>query len=171
VRVRVDVTAPSWAPVDTVEIFANNTFDVPAPKGMQPQPLVPVLCFTSRMTPSARCQQAVGGARMLMTRLVRVGNGPNAPERFEASVDVVLDAAEVAARTRMGAQGRDFWLLARAFGNVGLFPVVPVLDEAVPTSELVENLQLDGRGIPALAFTNAVFVDVDGNGYKAPFAP
>ena len=31
--IHVEVTTAAWAPVDTVELFANATFDVPAPKG------------------------------------------------------------------------------------------------------------------------------------------
>lgn len=172
IPVHVDVTAPTWAPVDTVELFANSTFDVPLPKGMAPQPLVPLLCFTTRAMPSARCQAAVGGARpFTIFRTVETVAGVPSSARLEASIDVVVNAADVAARTRAGAQGRDFWILARAFGNVGLFPVIPVLDESVATSDLVETLPLDGRGVPALAFTNAVFVDVDGGGWRAPFSP
>jgi hypothetical protein len=30
---------------------------------------------------------------------------------------------------------------------------------------------LQGRGVPAEAFTAPVFVDFDGGGYRAPFAP
>jgi hypothetical protein len=30
---------------------------------------------------------------------------------------------------------------------------------------------LTGKGVPATAFTSPVFVDFDGGGYRAPFAP
>jgi len=171
IPVHVDVTAPPWAPIDTIELFANSTFDIPLPKGMEQQKLVPLLCFTTRATPSARCQAAVGGARPLTVRTVETVAGVAASARLEASIDAVVDAADVAARTRTGAQGRDFWILARTFGDVGLFPVVPVLDEPVSTTDLVEQKPLQGKGVPAFAFTNAVFVDVDGGGWRAPFSP
>jgi hypothetical protein len=164
--VHVAVTTPAWAPVDLVEVFANNTFDVPVPKGETPAPLVPALCFTSRTTPSARCRMAIGGARPMTVTAVG--------ERLEISVDAQVDPAALAARQRAGASGSDLWLVARASGDVGLFPVIPVaVDETVPIADLVDQglAALAGTGIPALAFTNPVFVDVDGGGWRAPFAP
>ena len=68
-------------------------------------------------------------------------------------------------------QGQDLWLVARTFGDVGLFPVITDGLSGVSTADLVDTFNLAGVGTPALAFTNAIFVDVDGGGWKAPFAP
>jgi hypothetical protein len=40
----------------------------------------------------------------------------------------------------------------------------------VPMADVVAG-KLTGRGVTPLAFTNPVFVDADGGGYRAPFAP
>ena len=45
-QIAIRVQTPTWAPVDTVEIFANATFDVPYPQGTTPAPPPPILCFT-----------------------------------------------------------------------------------------------------------------------------
>src|SRR5206468_9866330 len=89
---------------------------------------------------------------------------------------IVLDVNDVTpdqllALVRPGASGRDLWLVARATGQVGLFPVIS--QDIAPTVSIDDLIagQLTGIGVPALAFTNPVFVDVDGNGWRAPFAP
>jgi hypothetical protein len=81
--------------------------------------------------------------------------------------------ADVAAHERAGAQGKDFWLMARVTGLTGLWPVIPqaVDPSAVPVATLVAGTPLTNQGVPALAFTNPVFVDADGGGWRAPFAP
>ena len=161
--IHVEVTTPVWAPVDTVEIFANATFDVPTPKGATAT-MQPALCFSSRLMPSARCAAALGGVRPLVATTAG------------GKISIVIDANDVTpdqllALERAGGTGKDLWLVARATGQTGLFPVIPqAIDATVPVGELIDG-KLDGRGVPALAFTNPVFVDVDGNGWRAPFAP
>src|SRR6185312_15120561 len=49
--IHVEVTAAAWLAVDTVELFANATYDVPAPKGAPAPPMTPVVCFSTRATP------------------------------------------------------------------------------------------------------------------------
>jgi hypothetical protein len=169
--IHLAVQTPPWAPVDTVEVFANTTYDVPAgPDG--PAAMVPSLCFTSRATPSMRCAMALGGPRPLT--VTRVETVPGQPS--SARLEIVIDANDVtpdalAARQRAGAHGPDLWLVARASGDVGLFPVIPLrVDPSVSIADLVDRGDLAGRGVPALAFTNPIFVDVDGGGWRAPFA-
>ena len=153
------VVTSAWAPVDTVEIFANNTFDIPTPKGMDPAALVPAVCFTTRAVPTARCAMGLGGARAMTVTSVETVPGVAASARLEIAIDVTdVDA--------------DMLLVARATGDTGLFPIIPnAVDPTVPMTDLVDTLDLAARGIPALAFTNAIFVDVDGNGWKGPFQP
>jgi hypothetical protein len=157
--IHVSVQAPAWMPVDTIEVFANNTFEVPAPKGMDAAPLVPALCFTSKATPSMRCQMAIGGARPLTSMSVDVN---------DVTPDMLL------ARQRAGAQGSDLWLVARATGETALFPVIPIgVADGIAANDLVDQGlgALAGTGVPALAFTNPIFVDVDGGGWRGPFQP
>ena len=169
--VHVEAQAAEWAPFDTIELYANASFTIPPPAGQQPEPLLPLLCFTARATPSQRCTMAVGGARPLVVKREPVGAAGAA--RLHAVVDTSLIVADVAAHARAGAVGKDFWLLARATGLQGLWPVIPQAVDAsvVPVATLVAGTPLAGQGVPALAFTNPVFVDVDGGGWRAPFAP
>lgn len=168
--VHVDVQSPAWAPFDTIEIYANASFVVPTPQGQMPEPLIPALCFTSRATPSYRCGKAIGGAHPLTVTTKDLGNGFS---RLEASVDTSAVISQLLAQARPGASGQDLWLVARVTGQVGLYPVIPqaVDPTVVPVSDLVAGKPLAGQGVPSLAFTNPVFVDVDGGGWRAPFAP
>jgi hypothetical protein len=98
-------------------------------------------------------------------------------KRYEATVQVTLDAADIA--TRAGATGRDAWLVFRARGDRGIFPILlksdTVSDTTMPAllsgdmSAIATALR--GHGVPAEAITAPVFVDFDGQGYRAPFAP
>jgi hypothetical protein len=171
--IHVGVQSPGWMQVDTVEIFANNTFDVPPPKGATLEMAQPALCFTSRPTPNARCQAAIGGARPLTVKSVVTVAGVASSTRLEISIDVTDVTPEMlVAGQRAGAMGQDLWLMARATGGTALFPVIPIgIDPSIKISDLLAGASLAGTGVPALAFTNAVFVDVDGGGWRAPFQP
>ena len=171
IHVQVKVVTAAWAPVDTVELFANNTFDIPLPKGMAAQPIQPILCFTSKATPSARCQGAVGGARPLTAISTETVPGVAQSANLTITVTADLDPADVAARTRAGARGTDVWLLARVQGSQSLFPVIPNVDSTVPITDLVEKGAPTSGSTPSLAFTSPVYIDVDGNGWRAPFQP
>ena len=167
------VTSPGWAPVDQIEIFANSTFEIPVPKGKDPEPLLPALCFTARPKPSMRCAMAAGGPRPLVVKSVETVRGVAESRRLEILVeanDVTPDM--LLARQRAGATGKDLWLVARATGSGGLFPVIPAkVAPSVKPADLVEKMNLADVGVPALAFTHAVFVDVDGGGWRGPFQP
>lgn len=166
----VAASAPSWAAIDTIEIFANETFTIPTPKGMQPEPVSPALCYSSRTPAPARCASALGGVRPLVATLVE--DTPGQTAHWELVVDDTVDPTDLLARQRPGAKGKDLWLVARVTGDVGLYPMIPAgLDEMTPLAELVDSLDLSGRAVPALAFTNAIFVDGDGGGWRGPFQP
>jgi len=174
--IHVEVQSPDWMPIETIEVFANSTFDIPAPKGMETTPLQPALCFTSRTPATARCMGALGGARPLPSpTLVETVAGVASSVRREYLVEVTdVDVAQLAGLNRPGAVGQDLWLVARCLGDTGLFPMIPaqISGDTSPTL-LVDDLgtALVSNGIPALAFTNAIFVDVDGNGWRGPFQP
>jgi hypothetical protein len=69
-------------------------------------------------------------------------------------------------------------VVVRARGNRSIYPVL--LNGVLSTENLatlvagdpaqVEAL-LAGNGVPAAAFTAPIFLDLDGGGYRAPFAP
>jgi hypothetical protein len=97
-------------------------------------------------------------------------------QRFTATVQVTLDAADIA--TRAGATGKDAWLVFRARGGTGIFPILTqgAVDATTMPALMSGDLAtiraaLSGKGVPAEAVTAPIFVDFDGGGYRAPFAP
>jgi hypothetical protein len=53
-----------------------------------------------------------------------------------------------------------------------MFPTIPAgVDVKAATVDQLIAGNTQGIGVGALAFTNPVYVDVDGNGWRAPFAP
>jgi len=180
VQFDVSIFAADWAPFDTLEVFANSTPDrVGADDNTV---LVPLKCYTTRplasLDPKDPCMLAPLAPEAMTVSLANVSGGGSF-QRYEATVSVTLDSNDVAAGTRAGATGKDAWFVFRARGDRGIFPILPKLD-TVTTSTLPALLTGDratidaaliGHGVPAAAITAPVFVDFDGGGYKAPFAP
>lgn len=173
----VTLTSPDWAEFDTLEVFANTT---PDPVGKDDNTtLIPVKCFTSRplgsLMASDPCMLAnVPPAAMTVQLATVAGGGQH--KRFEATVTVTLSIADIA--TRSGATGTDAWLVFRVRGDRSIFPVLPTnaITDATKAAVLGGDFNtirtaLTGIGVPAEAFTAPVFVDFDGGGYRAPFAP
>jgi hypothetical protein len=115
----------------------------------------------------------LGGANTLTVTQVDAGNGF---QRFESSKTFAVTPGDIPSRT--GAVGQDAWIVARVRGDRAIYPLFVgnlVTPEAVSTfvngpSPELEAI-LSGGGRPAAAFTSPFFVDFDGGGYKAPFAP
>jgi hypothetical protein len=172
----VTITSADWAEFDTLEVFANSTPD--AVKSDDVTVLTPLKCWTSRdigaMAATDPCKTAPMAAEAMTVDLATMTGGF---KRYEATVTITLDASDIVTRT--GKTGSDAWLVFRARGDRAIFPVMPngdaVDDTTMPT--LLEGDMtaiagvLQGRGVPAAAFTAPVFVDFDGGGYRAPFAP
>jgi hypothetical protein len=170
----ITATCPDWMDFDTIEVFANATFD-PAAGGSTA--LAPVACFTTRsagdLSANDPCKKApAGGARAMQVQQVTVGSG----KRKEATVTLSLAATDVPQRT--GASGDDAWVVVRVRGRHAVFPMMTngaITDSNVDTlvsgSASAIDTALTGVGVPAEAFTAPVFVDFDGGGYRAPFAP
>ncbi len=172
----VKIYAAEWAAFDTLEVFANTT-----PDGATAHPnteLVPLKCWTSRDLASLNakdpCKAAAIAAEAMTVTLVTL---PSGGKRFEATVHVTLDAEDIV--TRAGATGKDAWLVFRARGDVGIFPILTT-DDAVSAATMPALLggdftairaALTGKGVQAQAVTAPVFMDFDGGGYRAPFAP
>lgn len=170
----VKVYAAEWAAIDTIEVFANTT-----PAGLEQSPdttLVPLQCWTSRTNLDAKdpCMRASIAPAPLTVNLVTL---PSGAKRFEAAVQVTYDAEDIA--TRSGATGKDAWLVFRTRGDVGIFPILTtngaVSDATMPAllggDWAAIRTALAGKGVQAQAVTAPVFVDFDGGGYRAPFAP
>jgi hypothetical protein len=167
--IHLEAHAPAWMPLDMVEVFANSTFDVPSDS---PAALVPLLCFTSRPSPSARCMGALGGARPLPSTIVQTVAGVAASSRQDIVIDVSdVTVDQIVARNRAGAVGRDAWLVARVSGTQAMYPSLPNEVQKAQVSDLIAGAAVLDEGVPPLAITNAIFVDADGGGWRAPFAP
>jgi hypothetical protein len=177
ITVTVAVTSPDWAEFDTLEVFANTT---PDPVGKDDNTtLTPLKCFTSRALNSLAatdpCKLAALAPAAMTVQLVTVTGGGQ-HKRFEATVTVTLAASDIATRT--GATGTDAWLVFRVRGDRAIFPILAkdAITDATKAAVLGGDFNairtaLTGVGVPAEAFTTPVFVDFDGGGYRAPFAP
>jgi hypothetical protein len=172
----VVITSPDWAEIDTLEVFANETPDSPVQTATWLQPLG---CWTSRpldQLPEAEpCVSAALPPQAMTVESVAVGDGF---QRWEAHVRVTLAATDIAATVRSGARGGDAWVVFRVRGNRAIYPVLfnDVMDDAnidalVSGDPAAVDAILRGAGVPAQAFTAPIFVDFDGGGYSAPFAP
>ena len=118
----------------------------------------------------------VGIGWMIVQDLLTNLPGGGGFQRYEATIQVTLDVQDIV--NRAGATGTDAWLVFRVRGDRSIFPLRT--DDAVDDTTLPVLLggdmtaiagALRGHGIPAAAFTAPVFVDYDGGGYRAPFAP
>jgi hypothetical protein len=179
ITLNVSIVSADWAPFDTLEVFANTTPD-PIKGADANSALIPLKCWTSRdvtmLNALDPCKQAAIAPEAMTVNLVNLPGGGNY-HRYEATVTVTLDAADIV--TRAGATGKDAWLVFRARGNRGIFPILPkgdtITDTTMPALLTGDRTTIDaalaGHGISAEAVTSPVFVDFDGGGYRAPFAP
>lgn len=176
----VTVTAPEWAQFDTIEVFANETPQSPVTESGDPVSLVPLKCWTSRTLGSLHAMDPCTLARTApesMQVQTQTVSGPGNHRFLRAQITVVLSAADI--RTiRSGATGTDSWLVVRVRGDRSIFPLLTdgIVDEQtlpvlVSGTANEVDLILNGRGVPAIAFTAPIFVDFDGNNYRAPFQP
>lgn len=178
VSFEVTVTAPTWADVDTLEVFANAAPSTPVPDGSTTA-IVPLGCWTSRPLASLAatdpCEQAALAPQPMTVQSVAVGGGGNA--RFlRATVTVTIAVADIPRMT--GATGSDAWLVFRARGGKAIFPLLQgdlINDTTLPILVAGNQPQVDAvlaaGGVSAAAFAAPVFVDFDGGGYRAPFSP
>ena len=174
VTVVVTIQSPDWAEFDTLEVFANST---PEPiNKMDITSLVPLKCWTNRtlaaLDAKDPCKLASLAPEAMTVNLANLSGGGGF-KRYEATVTITLDATDI--NTRQGATGSDAWLVFRVRGNRAIFPVM--VGDALTADTQAAILSgtfgtaLVGKGVPAEAVTAPVFVDFDGGGYRAPFAP
>jgi hypothetical protein len=170
VTINISVQSPAWAEFDVIEVFAN---DVPE-LGVAQTALLPVKCYVldpEALGPNDPCSSAPLGAEVMTVDTVVLSPGH---ERFEAEVTLTVAADDPIHPD--GGTGQDAWLVVRARGNRGIYPLL--LNGVLSSENLatlvsgdgVEALLL-GNGVPASAFTAPIYLDLDGGGYRAPFAP
>lgn len=151
VELTATVSTPAWAAVDTVEFYINNQPELTSAPG----------------------------------RAARYGICPDATisagDEGWVAVDVVVNAAvqggsrtDITATLTLDEITEDTWVVAIARGTDGVSePLFPVLPESLASSTNKTLADLtDGNlaesGTLAFAFTNPLFIDVDGDGWTAP---
>lgn len=170
----VSAQVPSWMAIDTVEIFANATFD---PIEDDLTALTPLGCFTTRTGLAANdtCGLATlgGGAQALVV------TEDAGAERRETTLTFTLAPGDLA--TRAGARGQDAVVVVRVSGQSAMFPLVfegnvgladvPGLVEANTRAEVDAVFATHSTVVFPTAFTGPIRVDFDGGGFAAPFEP
>jgi hypothetical protein len=151
VDLEIHVQAPIWAPYDTIEIYRNASTRVNASSGATPVlydavPTSVLSAGTDFSVATVNVAPAVPGA-----------------SRLETHLTVPLTGLT-----------RDEWIVVVVKGTPGtsapMFPVFPRNLSAAqnPTLGDLTNVTASENGVRALGFTNALFVDVDGDGNFDP---
>ena len=151
----IRVQAPTWAPYDRIEIFRNAQTTSTGSVGGTPTN------YTGLPT-----QVLSLGAAEFTRATVNVHPSVAGAERYETNVTVPLSGL-----------AQDEWVVVVAKGTIGnslpMFPIygsnVNVSTAADRTLVALTTLTASETGVRALGFTNALFVDVDGNAaFDAP---
>ena len=153
--ITVDIQSPLWAEFDQVEYYINQ---VPTPDDYDSDPSTPPFY---RVTPDVI--QTAGVDFTVNT----VNDFPLIPGagHLEATTSLKLSGLAV-----------DTWVVVFVRGTDGvsrpLFPVVPNDLDATTNTTLagLTDGNLGEDGVSATAFTNPVFIDVDGNGVFDPLS-
>ena len=156
VTLHLNVQSPTWAEFDTIEVFANT---VPVPMPDKNLHGVKVPRYEAEPT---RVLRAGADADFEVRSLVIDPEVPGA-SRLEARVDIPLPVEQ------------DTWVVVLVKGTDGfsrpIWPMNPQdLDQGSNTTldDLTDG-NLGEGGNPALAFSNPLFIDADGNGrFDAP---
>ncbi len=149
--VRVGVSTPAWAEVDSVDFYVNNQPELTSAAGLP--------------------------ARYGVCPNYTISAGDDGWEANEVTVVEGLDGAtrtDISVTLTIPDVTADSWVVAIAHGTDGvsspMFPVVPE-DLDPTTNQTLEDLtddNLDEAGVLAYAFTNPLFIDVGNNGWEPP---
>lgn len=172
VTLDISVVSPTWAHIDTLEVFVNATPDLEADSSA----LQPLYCYTSRaldeLADNDVCALTPLGPAPLDVQRVPQGNAEN----FQASVQLTVDTTDII--NHPAATGDDAWLVFRVRGQRAVFPLIvegtlenDTIDVLVSGTPEEQDAVLTGIGTPATAFTSPVYIDFDGGGYTAVLSP
>ena len=154
VDVQVDVQSPDWAEFDTIELYVNST----------------TTCSSSSL-------QSGAGPVTVKRYAIAPDFTQSAPGDFTISSDEVVPGhfrLEASTSFTLTGLTQDVWIVVMVKGKDGVSrPLFPVASSSLKTStnSTLANLtdgNLGEDGVTALAFTNPIFVDVDGGGWTAP---
>ena len=155
VDITVNVQSPTWAPFDTIEFYVN-----------------------SKTTRTSSNKQTGNGLVSVKRYSITPDFVRSAPSDFVVSTVPVAgtSSSRLEASYTLSLTGltQDIWVVVMVKGSDGvsrpLFPVLPnSLKQATNTTlaQLTDG-NLGEDGMTALAFTNPLFIDVDGGGWTAP---
>jgi hypothetical protein len=169
VTLTIRVQSPRWAAFDTIEVFANAIPQVDGGETI----VEPVACFSAaELAENHPCALAPLGSSPLTVNEVAVAPGFT---RYQATATITLSTAQ--GLVPDGGDGEDVWVVVRVRGDRAIYPVLlgglvsDNLDVLVSGTEAEVDAALDGTGVTATAFTAPIYLDLDGGGYRAPFAP
>jgi Carboxypeptidase regulatory-like domain len=151
VALTVTVSTPAWAAVDTVEFYINNQPELTSSPGK-----------AARYGVCPNVQIRAGDPGWVAVEVV-VNSAVQGGSRTDITATLTLDEVT-----------EDTWVVAIARGTNGVSePLFPVLPASLASSSNTTVADLtDGNlgegGTPAFAFTNPLFIDVNGNGWVAP---
>jgi hypothetical protein len=152
VSLTIDVRAPLWAEFDRIEIYRNHATERWDHDGN------PSTRLRYRVTPSFALD---AGTDFTITQF---DDEPSIPGAGHRETNVTLELLNLV---------EDSWFVVLVRGTPGvsrpLFPVLPGISPAGNTTlaDLVDG-NLGEGGETVLAFSNPLYVDVDGNGFTAP---
>ncbi|MCP5060151.1 MAG: hypothetical protein GY937_25905 [bacterium] len=147
----IHVQAPVWGEYDTIEIYRNAETVVAGTSGGTP------VAYGANPTTVLTL-----GAGDFVRNTLNVHPGVTGADRFDTLLTVPLTDLTV-----------DEWVVVVAKGTVGnstpTFPVYPNNADGGQTLAQLTTLDPNEGGVRALCYTNALFVDVDGNSsFDAP---
>ena len=157
VDVNFEIQSPIWAEFDRIEVYVNSTTTRSVASKQSGVGLVSVKSYAT--TPDFVLD---AGTDFTLNTVNVVPSVPGAL-RLEANATLSLTGLT-----------QDAWIVALVRGRDGvsrpLFPVVPNDLTSAGNTTLADltDGNLGENGIMAMAFTNPLFVDVDGGGWTAP---
>lgn len=157
VDVTLEIQSPIWAEFDRIEIYVNSATTKSVEQRQSGIGFVDVTSYA--VTPDYVLE---AGVDFTVTPVDVVPSVPGA-QRLEAVANLTLNGLT-----------EDVWIVAVVRGTDGvsrpMFPVVPNDLRSTGNATLADltDGNLGEDGMLALAFTNPLFVDVDGGGWTAP---
>lgn len=155
VDIEVEVQSPEWAEFDRIEFYVNSTTTRSMSNVQSGAGLVSVKRYA--ITPD---HVLTAPADFVVNTVPVAGTGSN---RLEATATLSLTGLT-----------EDVWVVVMVKGTDGvsrpLYPVLPtnIRVNTNPSLAALIDGNLGEDGITTLAFTNPLFVDVDGGGWTAP---
>ncbi|HEY8513922.1 MAG TPA: CehA/McbA family metallohydrolase [Candidatus Binatia bacterium] len=157
VDVTLEIQSPVWAEFDRIEIYVNSATTRSVEQRQSGVGLVDVASYT--VTPDYVLEAGVD----FTVSTVNVVPAIPTAQRLEATATLSLTGLT-----------QDAWILAVVRGTDGvsrpLFPVIPNDLRSSGNATLADLMDgnLGENGLLAMAFTNPLFVDVDGGGWTPP---